>query len=67
MAESFPEQVKTLLEKEKFLSKSNLSFSHSVFKRLVLYTSKNQGFFGKGLNKRIDPQQITKVDLALYN
>ena len=29
---------------------SNFSFSHSVFKRLVLQTRKNQGLFGKGFN-----------------
>ena len=29
---------------------SNFSFSHSVFKRLVMQTRKNQGLFGKGLN-----------------
>ena len=28
---------------------SNFSFSHSVFKRLLLQTHKNQGLFGKGL------------------
>ena len=28
---------------------SNFSFSHSVFKRLVLQTRKNQGLFGIGL------------------
>ena len=28
---------------------SNFSFSHSVFKSLVLHTRKNQGLFGKGL------------------
>ena len=28
---------------------SDFSFSHSVFKRLVLQTHKNQGLFGKGL------------------
>ena len=28
---------------------SNFSFSHSVFKRLVLQTRKNQGLFGKEL------------------
>ena len=28
---------------------SNFSFSHSVFKRLVLQTRKNQGLFGTGL------------------
>ena len=30
-------------------STSNFSFSHSVFKRLVLQPHKNQGLFGKGL------------------
>ena len=40
---------KTLREKEKLLVMSNFSFSHSVFKRLVLQTRKNQGLFGKGL------------------
>ena len=38
-----------LLEKEKLLVTSNFSFSHSVFKRLLLQTRKNQGLFGKGL------------------
>ena len=33
---------------EKLLVMSNFSFSHSVFKRLVLQTRKNQGLFGKG-------------------
>ena len=37
-------------EKEKSLVTSNFSFSHSVFKRLVQQTRKNQGLFGKGLN-----------------
>ena len=36
-------------KKEKLLIMSNFSFSHSVFKRLVLQTHKNQGLFGKGL------------------
>ena len=36
-------------KKEKLLVTSNFSFSHSVFKRLVLQTCKNQGLFGKGL------------------
>ena len=35
---------------EKLLVTSNFSFSRNVFKRLVLQTRKNQGFFGKGLN-----------------
>ena len=38
-------------EKEKLLITSNFSFSHSVFKSLVLQTRKNQGLFGKGLNQ----------------
>ena len=36
-------------EKDKLLVTSNLSFAHSVFKRLTLQTHKNQGLFGKGL------------------
>ena len=51
MAESSPSGQKTLWEKEKLLVTSNFSFSHSVFKRLVLQTRKNQGLFGKGLNR----------------
>ena len=37
-------------EKEKLLVRSNFSFSHGVFKRLVLQTRKNQGLFRKGLD-----------------
>ena len=48
MAESSPNRQKTLWEKEKLLIMSNFSFSHIVFKRLVLQTRKNQGLFGKG-------------------
>ena len=33
------------------LVKSNFYFSHSVFKRLVRQTCKNQGLFGKGLRR----------------
>ena len=50
MQESFLNGQKTLWEKDKLLVSSNLSFSHSVFKRPALQTSKNQGLFGKGLN-----------------
>ena len=49
MADSSSKGRKTLLEKEKLLVTSNFSYSHSVFKRLVLKTGKNQGLFGKGL------------------
>ena len=49
-------------EKEKLLVMSNLSFSHSVFKRLLLQALKNQGLFGKGLKwtSRIWYQSFTK-------
>ena len=50
MVESFPNQYKTLREKEKLLVTSNFSFSRNVFKRPVLQTSKNQGLCGKGLH-----------------
>ena len=39
-------------EEEKLLVTSNFSFFHSVFKRLVLQTCKNQGLFGKGLKDK---------------
>ena len=38
-------------EKEKLLVASSFSYSHSVFKRLVLQTHQNQGLFRKGLNR----------------
>ena len=49
MAESSPKEKKTLWEKEKLLIMSDFSLSHSVFKRLVQQTRKNQGLVGKGL------------------
>ena len=52
MAENYPSWLKTLWEKDKLLITSNLSFSHSVFKRLVLQTRKNQGLFGKELKEK---------------
>ena len=45
MAEDPPKGLKTLWET------SNFSLSRSVFKKQVLQTGKNQGLFGKGLNK----------------
>ena len=51
MAESSPKWLTTLWEKEKLLVMSNFSFSHSVFKRPVLLTRKNQSLFGKVLRK----------------
>ena len=35
---------------ENTVEKGDFSFSHSVFKRFLLQTRKNQGLFGKGLN-----------------
>ena len=56
MAEKFSKRVENTVGKgevaryEQFLLvTNNFSFSHSVFKRLVLQTCKNQGLFGKGL------------------
>ena len=49
MAEKYSKGYKTLWEQEKLLVTSNFFFSHSVFKRLVLQTRKNQGLFGKGV------------------
>ena len=51
---------KTLGEKEKLLITSNFSFSHSVFKRLVLQTHENQGLLGKGLES-VDPYQFAQL------
>ena len=64
MVESSPKGWKTLWEKEKLLDTSNFSFSHSVFKRLVLQSRKNQSLFGKGLSllKRINPFQVLTHD-----
>ena len=50
MVDSSPNGYKTLWKKKKLLVISNFSFSQNVFKRLVLQTHKNQGFFGKVLN-----------------
>ena len=49
MAESSQKVQKTLWEMEKLLVMSNFSFSHSVFKKPLVQTCKNQGLFGKGL------------------
>ena len=53
MAKSSSNGLKTRWEKEKLLVTSNFSFSHSVFKRLVMQTRKNQSLFGKGLRSTI--------------
>ena len=47
-------------KKEKLFVMSNFPFSHSVFKRLVLQTCKNQGLFGKQLN-------ITNLVISVFD
>ena len=49
MAESFPNDFKTLWAKEKLLVTSNFSFSHSVFKRLVSQGRQKVSLCGNGL------------------
>ena len=61
IAESSTNELKTLWEKEKLLVTSNFSFSHSVFKRLVLQTRKNQGLSDNGLTL----SQMTNFRLLL--
>ena len=49
------ERLENTVEKRRNCSLRDFSFSHRVFKRLMLQTPKNQGLFGKGLNqKRLD-------------
>ena len=50
MAESCQNGSKILWEKEKLLVTSNFSFSHSVFKRLILQTHKKPGLVWEWVN-----------------
>ena len=45
----FSERVENTVEKEEIARYEQFLFSHSVFKRFVLQTRKNQGLFGKGI------------------
>ena len=49
MAASYPNEKKTLWEKEKLLVTSNFSFSHSVFKRHVSQGRQKVSLCGNGL------------------
>ena len=49
--ESSQRGQKALWKKEKLLITCNVSFAHSVLKRLVLQTCINQDLFGKGLRR----------------
>ena len=67
--EGSPNMLKTLWEKVKLLIMSNFSFSLGVFKRLVQQTRKNQGLFGKGLNKmKISKYRnaVTKLGISVH-
>ena len=63
MAESSPNRKKTMWEKEKLLITSNFSFSHSVFKRLILQTHKTQSLFGKGLTLLLKDKILDQSNL----
>ena len=54
MAECSLNGLKTLCEKEKLLVMSSFSFSHSVFKRLVLQTRKKPGLVWERVNYNPD-------------
>ena len=49
MARSYLNGFENTVVKGEVLVRSNFSFSHCVFKILVLQTRKNQGLSGKGL------------------
>ena len=67
MAEGYPYGEKTMREKEKLLVTSYFSFSHSVFKILVLQTRKNQGMFWKGLTfSETSPGFCVSVDQVFW-
>ena len=76
IAESSPKWVENTVGKGEIARTSNFSFSHSVFKRPVLQTRKNQGLFGKGLKVHfvysqgmayLEERGIVHRDLAARN
>ena len=52
MGEKFSKMVENTVGKGEIARYCYFTFSHSVFKRLVLQASKNQGLFGIGLIPR---------------
>ena len=65
-----PKGYKTLWEKEKLLVMSNFSFSHNVFKRLVLQTRKSKGLFGKELIVKTEGEKKERklcISLTFFN
>ena len=63
MAESSPDGLKTLWEKEKLLVKRNSSLFRSINERLALQTRKNKGLTEKGL---IIKPACTKMKIMLH-
>ena len=57
----FSKNRKTLGEKQKLLITSNFSFSHSVFKRLLLQRSKKKGLFGNDERLKVAKLGRSKV------
>ena len=56
ITESSPNRDKNTVGKGEIARYEQFSFFHSVFKRLVLQTRKNQGLFGKGLSNVQNPR-----------
>ena len=48
----FSKRIENSVGKGEITRNEQFSFTHSVLKRHVLRTGKNQGFFGKGLKMR---------------
>ena len=65
MAEKYSNGYKTLWEKGKLLVSSNFSFSHNVFKRLILQTRKNQGLFGKRLKNPTCTHKLCQLTVLI--
>ena len=62
MAESSQKAYRILWEEEKLLVTSNFSFSHIVFKRVVLQTHKKPGLVWERVNS-VPPTSKTKLRL----
>ena len=52
MERKFSKSIENTREKETLLVMTNFSFSHRVFKILVLQIDKNKALFGKGLENK---------------
>ena len=66
MAQSSPNGLKTLREEEKLLVRSNFSFSHSVFGRLVLQTRLKPGLVLEWVNSLPDDKILGLPNLKAF-